>query len=146
VHVATHGLLDSRNPELSGLVLSLVDRAGQPLDGFLRLHDVYELRLGAELVVLSACETALGKQIAGEGLIGLSQGFLYAGAKSVLASLWEIDDRATADFMSAFYRRLVGEGMRPAAALRAAQLGLAQTDEWRAPYYWAAFQLQGSFE
>jgi CHAT domain-containing protein len=146
VHFATHGLLDSRSPELSGLVLSLVDRAGQPVDGFLRLHDIYGLHLGAELVVLSACETALGKEIAGEGMIGLAQGFLYAGAQSVMASLWGIDDRATAELMGGMYRRLLREGMRPATALRAEQLRLGQTAEWRAPYYWAAFQLQGNFE
>ena len=144
VHFATHALLDSEHPELSGIVLSLVDEQGHPQDGFLRLHDLYNLNLSAELVVLSACQTALGKEIKGEGLIGLTRGFMYAGAPRVVASLWKVSDRATAQLMSHFYRGLL-KGMRPAAALRAAQVAMLKDKHWQAPYYWAPFVLQGEW-
>jgi CHAT domain-containing protein len=101
--------------------------------------------LGAELVVLSACRTALGRQIRGEGLVGLTRGFMYAGAQQVLASLWKVDDLATAELMQRFYRGLLKRGLRPAAALRAAQLELASSPRWSAPYYWAGFVLQGDW-
>ncbi len=146
IHFATHGLINNRHPELSGIVLSLVDEKGQPQDGFLRLHEIYNLRLGADLVVLSACQTALGKEIRGEGLIGLTRGFMYAGAPRVVASLWRIDDRATAEFMKRFYEAMLGQGRRPAAALRTAQLSLLGDKRWREPYYWAAFTLQGEWK
>jgi CHAT domain-containing protein len=145
VHFATHSLLDSEHPELSGVVLSLVDRAGRPQNGFLRLYDVYNLRLNSDLVVLSACQTALGGEIKGEGLIGLTRGFLYAGAPRVVASLWEIDDRTTAELMKRFYEGMLTQGQRPAAALRAAQTAMWKTKGWDAPYYWAAFTLQGEW-
>ena len=105
VHFATHGVLDSEHPDLSGLVLSLVDEKGTPQDGFLRMHEIYNLRLPADLVVLSACQTALGREIRGEGLVGLTRGFMYAGARSVVASLWQVDDESTAELMKLFYRR-----------------------------------------
>jgi CHAT domain-containing protein/tetratricopeptide (TPR) repeat protein len=146
VHFATHALLNSKHPELSGLVLSLVDDRGRPQSGFLGLEDIYNLNLPVELVVLSACETALGRGVEGEGLVGLTRGFMYAGASRLMASLWNIDDRATADQMKYFYRAMVGQGMRPAAALRAAQLKTRQDPRWRAPYYWAAFQIQGEWK
>jgi CHAT domain-containing protein/tetratricopeptide (TPR) repeat protein len=146
VHLATHGFLDSAHPELSGLVLSLVDRTGAPEDGFLRVHDIYNLRLRADLVVLSACQTALGKEIRGEGLVGLTRGFMYAGAPRVVASLWKVDDRATAELMKELYQKMLGpEGLRPAAALRAAQLSLLARQRWQDPYYWAAFTLHGEW-
>ena len=145
LHFATHGLLNSQHPELSGLVLSLVDENGQPQDGFLRLHDIYNLNLGAELVVLSACRTALGKEINGEGLIGLTRGFMYAGAKSVIASLWDVKDEATAELMKRFYQNLLKQGQRPAAALRAAQISVLQENRWAAPYFWAGFTIQGEW-
>ena len=104
VHFATHGLINNQHPELSGIVLSLVDEKGQPQNGFLRLYDLYNLKLSADLVVLSACQTALGKEIKGEGLVGLTRGFMYAGAPRVIASLWQIDDRASAEFMKRFYQ------------------------------------------
>src|SRR5262249_51172929 len=103
LHFATHGVLDSRHPELSGLVPSEYDQRGQPQDGVLRLNDIYNLRLDADLVVLSACRTALGKEVRGEGLIGLTRGFMYAGAARVLASLWSVEDKATADLMGKLY-------------------------------------------
>lgn len=146
VHFATHGLLNSEHPELSGIVLSLVDGQGQPVDGFLRLHDIYNLRLSADMVVLSACQTALGKEIKGEGLVGLTRGFMYAGVPRVVASLWKVDDVATAELMKRFYRGILGDRLRPAAALRAAQVEMSGSRRWQSPYYWAAFELQGEWK
>jgi CHAT domain-containing protein/tetratricopeptide (TPR) repeat protein len=145
VHFATHGLLDSEHPDLSGLVLSLVDEKGTPQDGFLRMHEIYNLRLPADLVVLSACQTALGREIRGEGLVGLTRGFMYAGARGVVASLWQVDDESTAELMKRFYRAMLKEGRRPAAALRNAQLELSRHPRWAAPFYWAGFVLQGEW-
>ncbi len=145
VHFATHGMVDSERPALSGLVLSLVDERGKPRNGYLRLHDIYNLRLDADLVVLSACETALGKEIRGEGLVGLTRAFMYAGAPRVVASLWEVNDLATAELMKAFYRGMLERRMHPAAALRAAQLQLSRDPRWSSPYYWAGFVLQGDW-
>jgi len=146
VHFATHGLLDDVRPALSGLVLSLVDESGRRQDGFLRLHDVYNLTLAADLVVLSACQTGLGQELRGEGLVGLTRGFMYAGARSVLATLWKVDDRATAELVARFYAALLGpRRLAPAAALRAAQVSMARDPGWRAPYYWAGFVLQGEW-
>jgi CHAT domain-containing protein/tetratricopeptide (TPR) repeat protein len=146
IHFATHSLLNSQHPELSGIVLSLFDKDGRPQDGFLRLHDIYNLKLGADLVVLSACKTGLGKEIKGEGLIGLTRGFLYAGAPRVVASLWKVDDRATAELMKLFYQSMLRDGLRPAAALRRAQIDMSKQPRWAAPYYWAGFTLQGEWK
>jgi CHAT domain-containing protein/Tfp pilus assembly protein PilF len=146
LHFATHSLLDDDRPELSGIVLSLVDRTGRRQNGFLRLFDIYNLRLNADLAVLSACRTALGPEIRGEGLIGLTRGFFYAGAPRVLASLWPIDDRTGAAFMKPFYEAMLVLHERPAAALRSAQIALWKTKGWDAPYYWAAFALQGEWK
>jgi CHAT domain-containing protein/Tfp pilus assembly protein PilF len=147
VHFATHGLLNNVHPELSGIVLSLVDEAGQSQDGFLRLQDIYNLKLPAELVVLSACQTGLGKEIKGEGLIGLARGFMYAGAPRIVASLWKVDDLATSELMKRFYQGMLGpERLRPAGALRQAQLSIWKQKQWREPYYWAAFVLQGEWK
>jgi CHAT domain-containing protein/tetratricopeptide (TPR) repeat protein len=145
LHFATHGVIDAETPALSGLVLSLVDEDGRPQEGFLGLDDIYNLELNAELVVLSGCETALGKEIRGEGLVGLTRGFLYAGAARVVASLWRVQDRATAELMARFYGALLRQGLRPAAALRQAQLAIARERRWRDPYYWAPFVLQGDW-
>jgi len=146
VHFATHGVLDSHRPALSGLVLSLVDRDGKPRDGFLRLQDVYGLDLDADLVVLSGCETALGREMRGEGLTGLTRGFFYAGTSRVVASLWRVEDRATAELMTRFYHALLAEGQRPAEALRTAQLSMWKEKRWRDPYFWAAFTIQGDWQ
>ena len=146
LHFATHRVVDDERPELSGIVLSLVDRAGRQQDGFLRLYDVYNLRLNADLVVLSACRTALGQEMKGEGLIGLTRGFFYAGAPRVLASLWTIDDRTTATFMRPFYEAMLVRHERPAAALRSAQIAMWKTKGWDSPYYWAAFTMQGEWK
>ncbi|NOT59855.1 MAG: CHAT domain-containing protein, partial [Acidobacteria bacterium] len=145
VHFATHGLTDSERAELSTVLLSLFDEQGAPQDGFLRAHEVYNLNLPAEMVVLSACETGLGKQVKGEGLVSLTRGFMYAGAARVVVSLWSVNDKATAELMTKFYRRVLVEGERPAAALRAAQIEMWKTKQWEAPYYWAAFTLQGEW-
>jgi CHAT domain-containing protein len=145
VHFATHGLINNRYPELSGVVLSLVDEKGLPQNGFLRLYDLYNLKLSADLVVLSACQTALGKEIKGEGLVGLTRGFMYAGAPRVIASLWQIDDRASAEFMKRFYQALLGQNLTPAAALRSAQVSMQNDKRWNSPHYWAAFTLQGEW-
>jgi CHAT domain-containing protein/Flp pilus assembly protein TadD len=139
VHFATHGLVDSRYPGLSALALSQFDQDGSPKNGFLRLHDIYGLELNADLVVLSGCETALGRDIRGEGLVGLVQGFLYAGARNLVVSLWQIPDRATAELMMRFYHHILNEGLPPAEALRQAQLSIAAERRWRDPYFWGAF-------
>lgn len=147
VHFATHGVLDSNTPALSGIILSLVDKQGRPQDGFLRLWDIYNLHLPADLVVLSACQTALGKEVKGEGLVGLTRGFMYAGAPRVIASLWQVDDVATAELMSQFYQGILKENLSPAAALRAAQVHMWRQKRWHAdPYFWGAFQLQGEWK
>ncbi|HEY9613446.1 CHAT domain-containing protein, partial [Allocoleopsis sp.] len=146
VHFATHGILNSQNPELSGVVLSLVDEKGTPQNGFLRLNDIFNLNLPAELVVLSACETGLGKEIKGEGLVGLTRGFMYAGAPRVMVSLWSVADEGTSELMSRFYKKMLQDKLQPAAALRAAQIEMLQTPQWKSPYYWAAFTLQGEWK
>ncbi|MEG3917858.1 CHAT domain-containing protein [Microcoleus sp. T3_A4] len=145
IHFATHGLANSTNPELSGIILSLIDEKGNPLNGFLRLTDIFNLKLAADLVVLSACQTGLGQNIQGEGMVGLTRGFMYAGAKRVVVSLWNVDDEGTANLMSSFYQGMLQKGLTPAAALRAAQLEMLKQEEWRSPYYWAAFTLQGEW-
>jgi CHAT domain-containing protein/tetratricopeptide (TPR) repeat protein len=143
VHLATHGILDSQRPELSGLVLSLVDPRGRRVSGFLQLTDLYNLKLRADLVVLSACQTALGKDIRGEGLVGLTRAFMYAGTPRVIASLWEVPNRATTELMKRFYGHFLVDHQSPAAALRAAQLEIRSIPRWSAPFFWAGFVLQG---
>ncbi len=146
LHFATHGLLNGEHPELSGLVFSLIDQEGKPQDGFLRLHEIYNLQLSADLIVLSACETGLGKEIKGEGLIGLTRGFMYSGAPRVVASLWNVDDLATAELMKLFYQRMLKDGLPAGAALRAAQLELSRQKRWASPYFWAGFVLHGEWK
>jgi CHAT domain-containing protein len=144
IHFATHSFLDSMHPELSGIALSMLDRQGRSQNGFLRAHEIFNLRLGAELVVLSGCRTGLGKEVKGEGLYGMTRGFMYAGSKRVLVSLWDVQDQATARLMSNFYRGLLGpKRSSTAAALRAAQIATWRDGRYQAPYYWAGFVLQG---
>lgn len=145
LHFATHAVLNNHHPELSGIVLSLVNREGEARNGFLRLHDIYRLNLRADLVVLSGCQTALGKEIQGEGIIGLTRGFLHAGASRVVTSLWQVSDRATAELMQRFYRGILVEELEPVEALRQAQLSMWRQRRWQAPYYWAAFVFQGDW-
>ena len=146
VHFATHGLLDSERPGLSSLVLSMVDAQGKAQDGFLRANDIYNLKLPAELVVLSACQTGLGKDVKGEGLVGLTRGFMYAGAARMVVSLWSVNDRATSELMTKFYQKMLKQGERPVAALRAAQVEMWKQKQWQSPYYWAAFVMQGEWK
>jgi CHAT domain-containing protein len=146
IHFATHGLLNNTHPELSGLVLSMVDRQGEGRNGFLRTMDVSNLKLAAELVALSGCRTGLGKEVSGEGMLGLTRAFLYAGAKRVVASLWQVNDAATAELMKRFYQGMLGEKrLSPSTALRDAQLAMLRSRRWYTPYYWAGFTLQGEW-
>jgi CHAT domain-containing protein/tetratricopeptide (TPR) repeat protein len=146
VHFATHGYLDTSRSNLSAIVLSLFDEQGKPQDGFLRAHDIYNLKLPAELVVLSACETGLGKEVTGEGLEGLTRGFMYAGARRVIVSLWNVNDKATAALMQHLYAGMLRNGKTPAAALRAAQIEMLRTRQWQSPYFWAPFVMQGEWK
>jgi CHAT domain-containing protein len=144
VHFATHAIVDRRRPELSGIMLST--DAGAAQDGMLRMNDIYDLHMPADLVVLSGCETAAGPALESEGVISLSRAFFYAGARRVIASLWPVDDRATADFMREFYRALLVEHMPVSAALTQAQQRLARDKRWSANYYWAGWVLQGDWD
>ncbi|MBE9205013.1 tetratricopeptide repeat protein [Nostoc sp. LEGE 06077] len=146
IHFATHGILNSTNPELSGVVLSLFDSKGTPQNGFLRLRDIFNLNLPAELIVLSACQTGLGEEVKGEGLVGLTRGFMYAGSPRVVVSLWSVDDEATSELMKLFYANMLRKNLKPAAALRAAQIEMSRNPNYAAPYYWAAFTLQGEWQ
>ncbi|WP_016952409.1 tetratricopeptide repeat protein [Anabaena sp. PCC 7108] len=143
---ATHGLIDMKNPELSGIVLSLFDKQGKAKNGFLRLDDIFNLDLPAELVVLSACETGLAGEVKGEGLIGLTRGFMYAGAAKVVVSLWKVNDDATAELMTEFSGQVLKEGKSPIVALRNAQLKLWQQQKTQDPRFWAAFTIQGEWQ
>jgi CHAT domain-containing protein len=145
VHFSTHGLLNSVHPELSGVVFSLVNERGEAQDGFLRAHEIFNLKLPADVVVLSACQTGMGKNIRGEGLVSLTRGFMHAGAPRVVVSLWDVSDWGTTELMVRFYHGMLKEGMRPAAALRAAQVSLMNDKRWASPYYWASFTLQGEW-
>jgi CHAT domain-containing protein/Tfp pilus assembly protein PilF len=145
LHFATHGIVNSAHPELSGILLSMVDERGRPQQGFLQLSDIYSLTLSADLVVLSACQTGLGKDMEGEGIIGLTRGFFYAGASRVVSSFWNIDDAATAELMRKFYEGILIQKLAPAAALRSAQLETRKQRRYRSPYYWAGFTVQGKW-
>jgi CHAT domain-containing protein/tetratricopeptide (TPR) repeat protein len=145
VHVATHGLLDADRPQFTGVVLSLV--GNKTNDGFLRTDEIFNLKLGSPLVMLSACETGLGKEKRGEGVIGLTRAFMYAGAPTVGVSLWSVADKSTADLMTDFYKRLLGTTPQPpAAAMRDAQLGMINGKKYSAPFYWAPFVLVGEWK
>lgn len=139
LHFATHGLFNSNLPELSGIILSSWSPKGHPREAFLGLPDVHNLELSAELVVLSGCQTALGREMRGEGVLGLTRGFQYAGAKRVVASLWRVPDKATAALMRSFYREIFKNQRTPSDALRLAQLEIRAERRWRHPYFWAAF-------
>ncbi|MBD2672106.1 CHAT domain-containing protein, partial [Arthrospira platensis FACHB-439] len=145
IHFATHGLIHPVNPELSGLVLSLFNPQGESDNGFLRLNDIFNLNLPAELVVLSACQTGLGREVRGEGLVGLTRGFMYAGARRVVVSLWNVNDLATSQLMTRFYQQMLNENQPPIIALRQAQLEMWNSGQWQSPYYWGAFTIQGDW-
>jgi len=144
VHVATHGLLDAQRPQFSGVVLSLV--GNKTNDGFLRTDEIFNLRLGTPLVMLSACETGLGKEKRGEGVIGLTRAFMYAGAPTVGVSLWSVADKSTADLMTDFYKRLLSGSSSPAASMRSAQVAMIDGKKYSAPFYWAPFVLVGEWK
>jgi len=146
VHFATHGFYNSEHPELSGILLAMVKPDGSKINGFMTLRDIYKLDLSAQLVVVSACDTALGEDIKGEGLVSLTRGFMYAGSRSVVTSLWKVDDRATARLMKTFYESMLRDGMTPAAALRAAKQKIRGERAWKAPFFWAGFVLQGEYK
>jgi CHAT domain-containing protein/Tfp pilus assembly protein PilF len=146
VHFATHGYIDTERAGLSAIVLSMFDKEGKPQDGFLRTHDIYNLKLPAELVVLSACETGLGKEVTGEGVEGLTRAFMYAGARRVVVSLWNVNDKATASLMQRLYTEMLRSHKTPAAALRAAQIEMLRTRQWQSPYFWAPFVMQGEWK
>ncbi len=146
LHFATHGFVNDANPELSGIVLSLVDKQGQNIRGYLRLGDLFNLDYPADLIVLSACETGLGKEIQGEGLVGLTRGLMYAGAERLVVSLWQVSDEGTAVFMQEFYKQMLQNGKSANQALRATQLKMWNQEKWRNPNYWAAFAFLGEWE
>jgi CHAT domain-containing protein len=137
LHFATHAMIDERHPEYSALIL-----AAHGGDGYLQTHEIFNLRLSADLAVLSACQTALGKEVTGEGLVGLTRAFFYAGVPSLVVSLWNVVDGSTPDFMLDFYRGL-DQGHDKAAALRDAKLAMIQRGTYSHPTYWAPFILIG---
>jgi CHAT domain-containing protein len=145
IHVATHGLLNAERPQFTGVVLSLV--GNKTHDGFVRTDEVFNLHLGSPLVMLSACETGLGKEKRGEGGMGLTRAFMYAGAPTVGVSLWSVADKSTADLMTDFYKRLLtsGDGTTSSSALRGAQLGMISGKKYSAPFFWAPFVLVGDW-
>ena len=138
IHIATHGLLDAQRPQFTGVVLSLVGNKSN--DGFLRTDEIFNLRMNPSLVMLSACETGLGKEKRGEGVIGLTRAFMYAGAPTVGVSLWSVADKSTAELMTDFYRRYLGrEAMSASGSMRDAQLSMISAKKYSAPFYWAPF-------
>ncbi|HSP06770.1 MAG TPA: CHAT domain-containing protein, partial [Acidobacteriota bacterium] len=142
LHFASHGVIDEQNPEFSSILLSTPQKGAE--DGYLMTQEIFDLKLNADLVVLSACKTGLGRQIRGEGIMGLSRAFLCAGASSVLASLWNVPDASTAQFMTDFYRSMVTKGMSKTEALKKARLELIRSGKFSHPYYWAPFVLIGN--
>ncbi len=145
LHFATHGLLDAERPQFTGVVLSLVGNHNS--DGFLRTDEVFNLRLGSPLVMLSACETGLGREKRGEGVMGLTRAFMYAGAPTVGVSLWSVADKSTADLMTDFYKRLfASDSVSPSAAMRDAQLAMINGKKYSSPFFWAPFVLVGDWQ
>ena len=145
LHFGTHGIVDPRQPELSGLLLSRLDSQGRSQEGLLRFYEIYKMDLPVELVTLGSCRSAVGPRVRGEGLIGVTRSFLYAGASRVVGSLWDVDDKATAELTIRLYRGILREGKPPAVALQDAQVSMMQEEAWSSPYYWAGFVLQGEW-
>ncbi len=145
LHFATHGLIDETRPELSGIIFSRFSEKRENLDEFVRLQDIYGLNLNADLVVLSACETGVGKEVKGEGLLSLNNAFLQVGAKTVLSSLWKVEDAATVELMKNFYQIIAEEKTTSSKALQKAQKKLWESGRYKSPFYWAAFTMQGDF-
>jgi CHAT domain-containing protein len=148
LHISSHAETSPSRPDLSWVAFSRIDSSGRTVDGFLRLREIYGMRLtGVGLVVLSGCRTGLGRNVRGEGVIGFARAFLSAGAARALVSLWEVDDQATAELMRWFYDGILGERhLRPAEALLSAQAALRKDHRWRDPFYWAGFILVSSQE
>ena len=146
IHFATHGAVNEERPELSGIVLSRFDKEGRKLNESFRIQDIYGLNLNADLVVLSACQTGLGKEVKGEGVMSLNNAFLQVGAKSVVSSLWKVDDNATKELMRNFYQELASEKLTTSEALRQAKIKMLKNPQYKSPFYWAAFTLQGDFQ
>ena len=145
VHLATHAQFNSRYPELSGIVLSTIDRQEREVVGFLRVQDLYSARLPTQLVVLSGCQTARGGEVYSEGLVGFFQALMVAGVRQLVANLWDANDKATPELMAVFYDRMLATGLPPAAALREAQLSLLHSERWQDPHYWAGFRIHGDW-
>ena len=146
IHFATHGLIKEDRPELSGIVLSQVDGGGQPVNGVVRLQDIYAMNLSADAVVLSACDTGIGKEVKGEGLMSLNNAFLQTGAKTVVSTLWKVDDYAARELMKNFYSELASGKVSTSEALRRAQIKLRQNPQYQSPFYWAAFTIEGDYQ
>lgn len=146
IHFATHGTTDENRPELSGIILSRFDEKGRQRDESFRIHDIYGLNLNADLVVLSACKTGIGKEVKGEGLMSLNNAFLQVGAKSVMASLWKVEDTATLELMKSFYDSMKNKNLPPSQALREAQIKMWNNPQYKSPFYWAAFTIQGEYK
>lgn len=147
IHFATHALINDDVPAESTVVLSQFDEQGRRQDGSLSLHDIYQLKLRADLVVLSACSTGLGKDVRGEGIMGLAGGFMQAGVPRIVVSLWPVDDKAAAEFMVRFYRLMLNEpGMSAATALREVQTQFLKDERWQSAYFWAPFVIQGEWK
>jgi CHAT domain-containing protein len=142
IHFASHGFVDEIHPSRSGILFSRDSKSTE--DGVLQMGEIMRLKMNADLVTLSACSTGLGKLVNGEGILGLTRAFFYAGARNVTVSLWNVNDSSTSALMKAFYENL-NRGLSKSAALRQAKLTLLRGKEaaWRHPYYWAAFVLVG---
>jgi tetratricopeptide (TPR) repeat protein len=145
LHLATHGVLDEDAPGLSGIVLSLVDREGQPVFGYLKRQDVENLTLHSDLVVLSSCDSGSGPNFNGEGITGLTYAFLSAGATRVLSTLWSVDDETSKELIVGFYSAMFHDGLAPTDALRRSQMKLSRNPSTSAPYYWAGFTITTAF-
>jgi len=143
LHFATHGIIDEDKPDLSSLVLTSRKDSGE--DGYLQAQEIFSLKLNPDLVVLSACQTGLGKLIRGEGMVGLTRAFMYAGTPSVVVSLWSVSDISTADLMEEFYKNLIKNKLSKTDALRKAQLSLISDPKYSHPFYWAPFILIGDW-
>ncbi len=145
LHFSVHGDASLKEAEHSALVLSAIGSSGAPVDPYLRARDIQGLTLSADLVVLSACRSGLGMEYPGEGLVGLPQAFLTAGAAGVIVSLWDVDDLAAFNFMPLLYSNLLVRGLKPAQALRQAQIEMWRQRRWNAPSYWAGFSGMGEW-
>jgi len=146
LHFATHGDVDPQIPELSALVLSQFEMDKGEEDGYLRAEEIHQLDIQADFVNLSACETGLGKLYSGEGIVGLTQAFLLAGANGLSVSLWSVVDESTAQFMVALYKLIEEQGLSYAEAITEVKRRFIAGDfgeEWKAPYYWAPFVYYG---